>query len=59
MWENKAIMNRQKNKTPLRRIGNPEDIAGVAHFLSSDASAFVTGQFIVVDGGETISWNKD
>ena len=41
--------------TPLRRIGIPQDIAGVAHFLASDAAAFVTGQTIVADGGLTIS----
>jgi NAD(P)-dependent dehydrogenase (short-subunit alcohol dehydrogenase family) len=35
-------------------MGAPEDIAGVAHFLASDASAFVTGQTIVADGGMTI-----
>jgi NAD(P)-dependent dehydrogenase (short-subunit alcohol dehydrogenase family) len=39
---------------PLRRIGQPEDIAGPVSFLLSDASAFMTGQTIVVDGGFTI-----
>jgi NAD(P)-dependent dehydrogenase (short-subunit alcohol dehydrogenase family) len=45
---------RSEQATPLRRIGEPEDIAGVALFLASDAAAFVTGQTIVADGGETI-----
>jgi NAD(P)-dependent dehydrogenase (short-subunit alcohol dehydrogenase family) len=39
---------------PLRRIGEPEDIAGPVAFLLSDASTWITGQTIVVDGGYTI-----
>jgi NAD(P)-dependent dehydrogenase (short-subunit alcohol dehydrogenase family) len=39
---------------PLRRIGEPADIAGPAAFLLSDAAAWITGQTIVVDGGFTI-----
>ncbi|MCJ8322960.1 MAG: SDR family oxidoreductase [Rhizobiales bacterium] len=54
LWENPKIMARQEKATPLRRIGEPDDIAGVAHFLAARASAFVTGQVIVADGGETI-----
>jgi 3-oxoacyl-[acyl-carrier protein] reductase len=38
-------------KTPLRRWGTPDDVAGAALFLASDASAFLTGQTIVVNGG--------
>lgn len=37
--------------TPLGRIGGPEDLKGAALLLASDASAFITGQVIVVDGG--------
>jgi len=43
-----------EQKTPLRRIGEPIDIAGVAVFLSTPASAYITGQVIVADGGETV-----
>ncbi|MEM8813365.1 MAG: SDR family oxidoreductase [Pseudomonadota bacterium] len=55
LWEDPVRRERAENRTPLRRIGEPSDIAGVAAFLASDASAYLTGQTIVVDGGETIS----
>jgi len=54
LWEDPKRLARVEQTTPLRRIGAPEDIAGVAHFLASDAAAFVTGQTIVADGGLTI-----
>jgi NAD(P)-dependent dehydrogenase (short-subunit alcohol dehydrogenase family) len=42
------------SKTPLARVGTPEDIADVVLFLCSDAARFVTGQNVVVDGGMTL-----
>jgi dehydrogenase/reductase SDR family protein 4 len=48
-------LERAQSRTPLRRIGEPDDIAGIVHFLASPAAAYVTGQVIVADGGETIS----
>ena len=47
-------VRRAEEKTPLRRIGEPVDIAGLAVFLATPASAYITGQVIVADGGETV-----
>lgn len=55
LWEDPERVEKAASRTPLRRIGTPEDIAGVALFLASEASAYVTGQCIVADGGETIA----
>jgi dehydrogenase/reductase SDR family member 4 len=41
-------------RTPLERIGEPEDVAGAILFMASEAARHVTGQVLVVDGGETI-----
>lgn len=41
-------------RTPLRRIGKPNDLSGVVILLSSDASSYITGQNIIVDGGWSI-----
>ncbi len=54
LWENEAAVNARNATTPLRRIGEPEEIAGAVVFLASQASAFMTGQTIVIDGGVTI-----
>ena len=55
LWENPQLREKVERATPLGRIGEPEDIAGVAVFLASRAAAFITGQVIVADGGVTIS----
>jgi NAD(P)-dependent dehydrogenase (short-subunit alcohol dehydrogenase family) len=50
---NEDIMGPILAKTPLGRAGKPEDVAGGALFLASDAAAFVTGHVLVIDGGLT------
>jgi len=54
LWENPKVHESVTRMTPLRRIGEPRDIAGAAVFLASEAGHYVTGQMIVVDGGATI-----
>jgi NAD(P)-dependent dehydrogenase (short-subunit alcohol dehydrogenase family) len=55
LWENPETLARAESTTPLRRIGEPDDIAGAAVFLASRAGAWMTGQVIVIDGGVTIA----
>jgi NAD(P)-dependent dehydrogenase (short-subunit alcohol dehydrogenase family) len=54
LWEDPEALKQRTGTTPLRRIGEPDEIAGAAIFLASKAGSFVTGQAIVVDGGVTI-----
>ncbi|HVY45208.1 MAG TPA: SDR family oxidoreductase, partial [Minicystis sp.] len=52
---NKDIVEREAARTPLGRYAQPEEIAGAALYLASDASSFVTGTTLVVDGGRTVT----
>ena len=54
LWEDPKRAEERVANTPLRRLGEPRDIGGIAVFLASDAAAFITGQVIVADGGVTI-----
>jgi NAD(P)-dependent dehydrogenase (short-subunit alcohol dehydrogenase family) len=54
LWENPEALAARNAETPLRRIGEPYEIAGAAVYLASPASSFMTGQALVVDGGVTI-----
>lgn len=54
IWENDMVLGSILDRTPLRRIGEPEDIAGMALYLASPLSNFATGQVFIVDGGVTI-----
>ena len=54
LWEDPVRLKEVNERAPLRRIGDPDEIAGTAIYLASRAGSFVTGQNIVVDGGVTI-----
>jgi NAD(P)-dependent dehydrogenase (short-subunit alcohol dehydrogenase family) len=54
LWDNPEGLKRAIASYPIGRLGEPEDIAGAAVFLATQAGSFVTGQTLVVDGGTTI-----
>ncbi len=55
LWENPETLAKAEAMYPLRRIGEPDEIAGAAVFLAARAGNWITGQTIVIDGGGTIS----
>jgi NAD(P)-dependent dehydrogenase (short-subunit alcohol dehydrogenase family) len=55
LMEDSAFMERRLKMTPLRRVGEPHEIAATAVFLASTGGAFITGQNIVVDGGTIVT----
>lgn len=55
LWENPETLKRALTGTPLKRIGEPEELAGAAVYLASKAGAYMTGQMLVVDGGATVT----
>ena len=55
LWENPETLKRSTARTPLGRIGEPDEIAGAAILLASRAGSFMTGEIVVVDGGATIT----
>ncbi len=53
LWANEEIYKRVLTNNPMGRIGQPEEIAGAACFLVSDAASYVNGAVLVIDGGGT------
>ena len=58
LYENKQWVENIKSRIPLNRPGLPNDLDGTVIFLASDASAYITGQIILVDGGFTTGATK-
>ncbi|MEQ6250871.1 SDR family oxidoreductase [Sulfitobacter sp. HNIBRBA3233] len=54
LWENPETEKRINNDIPLRRLGDPEDFKGLAVYLASDASKYMTGQALTVCGGSNM-----
>jgi NAD(P)-dependent dehydrogenase (short-subunit alcohol dehydrogenase family) len=55
LWENPEVYQQAVERYPLRRIGEPDEIAGAAVLLASKAGSFMTGQTLTIDGGVTIA----
>ena len=55
LWDNPQTLKASTARTPLGRIGEPDEIAGAAVYLASAAGRFMTGQTLVIDGGATIT----
>lgn len=55
LWESEELMSEFEIRTPLKRIGLPEDVVGAAIYLASPASDWVTGTVMVIDGGSLVA----
>ncbi|MFZ1749439.1 MAG: glucose 1-dehydrogenase [Saprospiraceae bacterium] len=55
LWQNKEVLDHWNEKIPLHRMADPDEMAGLAVFLASDASSYCTGMEFTADGGYLIS----
>lgn len=55
LWEDPSALEWRNRRTPLRRIGEPEEIGTVVAFLASPAASFITGEIVIADGGVMIA----
>ncbi len=55
LWEDLEVSKRVSETCPLRRIGEPDDVAGVAVCLAGPAGRYITGQTVAIDGGDTVA----
>ncbi len=58
LWDNPPVYEEVLKASPLGRIGEPEDIAGAALLLATEAGRFITGETLVIDGGVTIAGSR-
>jgi NAD(P)-dependent dehydrogenase (short-subunit alcohol dehydrogenase family) len=54
VWQNEELLTKRLGTSALKRIGEPDDVAGTAVMLAARAGAFITGQTILIDGGRLI-----
>ncbi len=58
LWENPDIAKKATHGYALKRVGEPDEIAGAAVFLASRAGSFMTGQTMVIDGGGLVNFQS-
>jgi len=54
LWNNPDILKMAMSTTPMARVAEPEEMVGAILYFASEASSYVTGQVIAIDGGKTI-----